>query len=44
VIPYSKPYLDLDQQLALLAQRRMIITNPGRARSYLERIGCYRLS
>ena len=41
---YSKPYLNLNDQLALLEQRGMLITDRARARRYLARIGYYRLS
>src|SRR5690242_9811884 len=41
---YSKPYLSLPQQLALLESRGMQISDKPKALSYLERIGYYRLS
>jgi abortive infection bacteriophage resistance protein len=43
-MPYSKPYLSLNQQLALITGRGMGVSRPERAKSYLERIGYYRLS
>jgi abortive infection bacteriophage resistance protein len=41
---YSKPYLTIPQQIALLKSRGMIITNDARAASCLQRIRYYRLS
>lgn len=43
-MPYSKPYLTIADQLALLKQRGMIVSDDARAQSYLEKIGYYRLS
>jgi abortive infection bacteriophage resistance protein len=43
-IPYTKPYLNVPDQLALLQSRGMLVTDEPRARQYLERIGYYRLS
>jgi len=43
-IPYTKPYLDVSNQLRLLQGRGMLVTDEPRARQYLERIGYYRLS
>ena len=43
-MPYSKPYLTLDQQLALIASRGMGVSEPAKAKDYLKRIGYYRLS
>jgi abortive infection bacteriophage resistance protein len=42
--PFSKPYLPVPQQIALLKSRGMAITDDGRATAALERIGYYRLS
>ncbi len=39
-----KPWKSLDEQLAILQSRGMLIDNIDSARSYLERIGYYRLS
>jgi len=41
---YNKPYLCPDQQIELLMSRGMRIDNVAKARTYLERIGYYRLS
>jgi abortive infection bacteriophage resistance protein len=41
---YTKPWLSVPDQIALLQKRGMIITNVARAESYLSRIGYYRLS
>lgn len=41
---YSKPYLTVDQQLERLQQRGLGVTDAGRAREALCRIGYYRLS
>lgn len=43
-VPFTKPHLDVPGQIALLRQRGMLITDEGKARAYLERIGYYRLS
>lgn len=43
-IPYTKPYLDVPGQIALLQQRGMTISDPAKAQGYLERLGYYRLS
>jgi abortive infection bacteriophage resistance protein len=43
-IPYTKPYLDVVNQLRLLQGRGMLVTNELRARQYLERLGYYPLS
>lgn len=42
--PYSKPYLTLDQQVALLVSRGMSISDTEKAKTCLARIGYYRLS
>jgi abortive infection bacteriophage resistance protein len=42
--PYIKPYLDLDQQIALLKSRGMLIDDEQKAKEYLHRTGYYRLS
>ena len=44
MIPFTKPYLTVPDQLALLGARGMVIADLGRATAYLERIGYYRLS
>lgn len=41
---YSKPYLTLDKQIDLLKKRGMRITDDGKAKICLDRIGYYRLS
>lgn len=41
---YTKPYLTVAQQIALIQGRGMTITDIPKASSYLERIGYYRLS
>jgi abortive infection bacteriophage resistance protein len=41
---YQKPYLTTDDQVDLLLSRGMAITDVGRAKSCLSRIGYYRLS
>lgn len=41
---YTKPYLDVPQQVSLLMARGMIITDTGRAADYLCRTGYYRLN
>lgn len=43
-VRFTKPYLAIPDQIALLQQRGMIITDLARASAYLERIGYYRLS
>ncbi len=43
-MPYTKPYLTVPNQRALLASRGMTIPDPGKADEYLQRIGYYRLS
>jgi abortive infection bacteriophage resistance protein len=42
--PFSKPVLSLPEQLSLLQQRGLTITDPQKALHYLEYIGYYRLS
>jgi abortive infection bacteriophage resistance protein len=42
--PFSKPYLSVPAQIALLKGRGLSITNDDRATAALERIGYYRLS
>lgn len=42
--PFSKPYLPVPAQIALLKARGLTITDDGRATAALERIGYYRLS
>jgi len=41
---YAKPWLSLTDQLAQLRERGMVIDDEAKARTYLERIGYYRLS
>jgi abortive infection bacteriophage resistance protein len=41
---YSKPYLSVPDQLALIKRRGMIISDDALAQAYLNRIGYYRLS
>lgn len=43
-MPYGKPWLSYDDQLALLESRGLQITERAAALEYLERIGYYRLS
>jgi abortive infection bacteriophage resistance protein len=43
-IPYTKPPLTLDQQVALLQGRGMGIQDAPKAKHYLQRLGYYRLS
>jgi abortive infection bacteriophage resistance protein len=42
--PYTKPYLPIADQLALIQARGMIVTDAARASNHLSRIGYYRLS
>jgi abortive infection bacteriophage resistance protein len=37
----GKPWLSVDDQLAQLVERGMAISDPVKARDYLERIGYY---
>lgn len=41
---YTKPYLPIADQIALLRSRGMTIEDEGKAEEYLRRIGYYRLS
>jgi abortive infection bacteriophage resistance protein len=41
---YSKPYLPIPDQLALIKGRGMIVSDDALAQSYLTKIGYYRLS
>jgi abortive infection bacteriophage resistance protein len=43
-IPYKKPHLTFDAQIALLKSRGMSISDEAKAKDYLQRIGYYRLS
>jgi abortive infection bacteriophage resistance protein len=43
-IPYTKPFLTLDQQIALLASRGLAIPDTAFAKDCLKNIGYYRLS
>lgn len=42
--PYTKPYLTVPQQIALLEARGMVIADHAKATEYLSRLGYYRLS
>jgi abortive infection bacteriophage resistance protein len=44
MLPYTKPFLSLDDQIDLLAGRGMAVTDRERAKASLDRIGYYRLS
>ena len=41
---YTKPWLNVEDQLDLLGHRGMVVTDRVKAHDYLERIGYYRLS
>jgi abortive infection bacteriophage resistance protein len=43
-VAYSKPYLEIPDQLALIKSRGMSISDDALAQSFLNRIGYYRLS
>lgn len=43
-MPYSKPWLSYEQQLAQLKERGLTVTDDAAAIDYLERLGYYRLS
>ncbi|MCK9550656.1 Abi family protein [Aquamicrobium sp.] len=43
-MPYTKPYLTIDQQINLIEGRGMEIPDRDKAAEYLRRIGYYRLS
>ncbi|MQP68174.1 Abi family protein [Niveispirillum sp. SYP-B3756] len=43
-IPFTKPFMTVDQQLQQLVDRGMACTDTARAKAYLSRIGYYRLS
>ncbi len=43
-MPFTKPAIDIDAQIALLRARGLTIANESRARHYLRFIGYYRLS
>jgi abortive infection bacteriophage resistance protein len=43
-VAYSKPYLSIPHQLALIKSRGMVISDDALAQSFLNRIGYYRLS
>lgn len=43
-MPYAKPFLTIEQQIALLKSRGLVITNEDKAKACLRRIGYYRLS
>jgi abortive infection bacteriophage resistance protein len=43
-MPYTKPYLTLPAQLALMKGRGMGISDDALAQAYLEKVGYYRLS
>lgn len=44
LMPFTKPAIDIDAQIALLRARGLTITDEARARHYLSLIGYYRLS
>jgi abortive infection bacteriophage resistance protein len=44
LVTYSKPYLPIPGQLALIKSRGMLISDDALAQSFLNRIGYYRLS
>jgi abortive infection bacteriophage resistance protein len=44
MIPYTKPFLTLDQQIALLLSRGLTIPDVNFAKDCLKNIGYYRLS
>lgn len=44
MMKYAKPYLDIQQQITLLQQRGLTVTDEAKAGDYLRRIGYYRLS
>lgn len=44
MVPYSKPYLTIQEQLSLLRGRGLDISDEPRAEAALQRIGYYRLS
>ena len=41
---YSKPYLPIPDQLALIKRRGMVVSDDALAQAYLGKIGYYRLS
>jgi abortive infection bacteriophage resistance protein len=41
---YSKPYLPIPDQLALIKSRGMVVSDDALAQSHLNKIGYYRLS
>lgn len=43
-IPFNKPALSVPDQVALLQQRGMLISDPGKAAQFLTYVGYYRLS
>jgi len=43
-MPFTKPAIDIDAQIALLRARGLTITDEASARHYLRFIGYYRLS
>lgn len=43
-MPYNKPYLPVTQQISLIKERGLRISDDALAQSYLEKIGYYRLS
>jgi abortive infection bacteriophage resistance protein len=43
-VVFTKPYLSVPEQVALLKRRGMVISDDGAAEAYLRRIGYYRLS
>lgn len=43
-VPYLKPHLTIDEQVALLKERGMKISDESKAKKFLQKIGYYRLS
>jgi abortive infection bacteriophage resistance protein len=43
-LPYTKPYLPIPDQLALIKSRGIVVSDDALAQSFLNRIGYYRLS
>jgi abortive infection bacteriophage resistance protein len=44
ILPYTKPYLSIAEQIQLLAKRNLQISNTVEAEKLLQRVGYYRLS
>ncbi|MDD3182659.1 MAG: Abi family protein [Alphaproteobacteria bacterium] len=43
-VPYKKPHLTFEEQIALLKHRGMQVSDEGKATEFLQKIGYYRLS